>query len=346
MESNQLSDLISSIFSAMNQPVAPAPAVDNKLACPTNYASTCQNYNSLYNDLTDLQSESKSSEFFSPTDSNFSPSESNLMTPLCDSGLFSVNKDASFPTLGSDLFNTSFCCCGGIDPSCILCYPQIDIVNSVFGNGNFTLPLFAQDSSNTLKSSVSELNLSSNPKISLPSHLSATNLSTPSLNSSESSTPKLSPEAVDSVTDKQRERCDKRFLDSLPPQLALKRKRPRSFKQTSDIEKFKACTTILEPSVSPAASSCDADFPVGDSKRNKNTDAARRSRLRKALKLDALESQVVNLELENSTLKEQIKNFESEKKKFSEREELLKEHIKSMNLLLMSALANKSSSPL
>ncbi|OMJ20354.1 hypothetical protein AYI69_g6249 [Smittium culicis] len=345
MESNQLSDLISSIFSAMNQPVVPAPAVDNKLDCSADFANTFQSFNSFYNDLTELQSESKPSELFSPTDSSFSPTESNIMTPLCDTGLFSVNKGAPFPTLGSDIFNSGFCSCGGIDPNCILCFPQVDIVNSVFGNGNFAYPLCAQDLSCNLKSSASELNLSSNPKMSLPSFLSATNLSTPSFSPSESS-PKFMPEVVDTVTDKQRERCDKRFLDSLPPQLALKRKRPRSSKQTSDIDKLKACTTILEPSVSPTASSCDTEFPVGDSKRNKNTDAARRSRLRKALKLDALESQVVNLELENSTLKEQIKNFESEKKKFSEREELLKEHIKSMNLLLMSALANKSPSPI
>ncbi|OLY81967.1 hypothetical protein AYI68_g3921 [Smittium mucronatum] len=275
--------------------------------------------------------------------SALSPTESDLLTPFCESDSLFGGKVSDFSSFGSELFSAGFGCCGGSDPQCPVCSPQINTFNSFFGSYAFSgLPDFPPALS------------ASDPDISIcvpnmiPSPCSASNSFSPlSLSADFSAERTLSvPSSLNTKsTDKHRERCDKRFLESLPPQLALKRKRPRPSKRRGDIDKLSPGVRDNEP-----IPSCDSLFGLGDnlpldSKRNKNTDAARRSRLRKALKLDALESQVIELELENTSLKESIKNFESERLKFSEREELLKEQIRSMNMLLMSALHGIKNTP-
>ncbi|RIB09613.1 hypothetical protein C2G38_1946531, partial [Gigaspora rosea] len=54
-------------------------------------------------------------------------------------------------------------------------------------------------------------------------------------------------------------------------------------------------------------------------KRAKNTDAARRSRLRKVMKMESLEKQVNDLKVENSELQTRIAVLESEKKGLEEK---------------------------
>jgi len=82
----------------------------------------------------------------------------------------------------------------------------------------------------------------------------------------------------------------KRELDlceSLPPEIALKRRR----KPTNRARKLPE----------PAVNETNNDDPQAE-KRRKNTDAARRSRLRKTLRMDLLEERVAVLEAENTQL--------------------------------------------
>ncbi|OMH84205.1 Cross-pathway control protein 1, partial [Zancudomyces culisetae] len=134
-------------------------------------------------------------------------------------------------------------------------------------------------------------------------------------------------------------RSDSRFNSSLPPQLALKRKRARSTKYLCALKEM--IDSDASQKTSPDASKPGKEDPKVSPEnvqttRNKNTDAARRSRLRKALRLDSLEKQVVTLEAENTKLRDELKVYESEKSKFAEREELLRDHIRSMNAIISS----------
>ncbi|PVV03637.1 hypothetical protein BB560_001864 [Smittium megazygosporum] len=136
-----------------------------------------------------------------------------------------------------------------------------------------------------------------------------------------------------------RYKTDRQFLDSLPPQLAMKRNRVRSNKHIAEMKKLaSSCADDASPKNDPSLAVLSN--PI--SKRDKNTAAARRSRLRKALKLDSLEKQVVELELEKKSLLDTISSFKAEQLKYKEREELLLDHIKSMKMLLVSTFRNNS----
>jgi len=77
------------------------------------------------------------------------------------------------------------------------------------------------------------------------------------------------------------------FIESLPPEIALKRRRQP------------AKRVMKLPAPEPAEP--ETDDPTVE-KRRKNTDAARRSRLRKTLRMDSLEERVSSLEADNAKL--------------------------------------------
>ncbi|KAJ2758652.1 hypothetical protein IWQ57_006766 [Coemansia nantahalensis] len=130
-----------------------------------------------------------------------------------------------------------------------------------------------------------------------------------------------------------RKRRDREFLASLPPQLALKRRRTSNNKQKEKIlaellQPAEACPAAARrPTVAAAQPAAAADFsepldePAADDepadaaalKRKKNTDAARRSRMRKILRIETLESRVSELEGENTRLSQLVAQLEAEK---------------------------------
>ncbi|KAJ2662168.1 hypothetical protein IW148_003057 [Coemansia sp. RSA 1199] len=148
----------------------------------------------------------------------------------------------------------------------------------------------------------------------------------PSASPSESPAPGM---AQPQVAEEQRKRRDCEFLDSLPPQLKLKRRRTSNTKQ-----KEKILAELLQP-VSPSAAvvtapmksaaaakpASEEDELSGDEdgldaaalKRKKNTDAARRSRMRKILRIETLEGRVSDLETENAQLLQRIAQLEAER---------------------------------
>ncbi|OMJ20652.1 hypothetical protein AYI69_g6125 [Smittium culicis] len=175
--------------------------------------------------------------------------------------------------------------------------------------------------------------------VSMPSEPANTNKD---LNTIESSFDSSAP--VENVKDSVniRKRCDNEFLASLPPQLALKRRRARSAKQTAIIEELLNSTNNgnLNSSTSSVSIFSEPIAQVDTVKRHRNTDAARRSRLRKALRMETLEKQVVELELENKSLRESLQTFENEKLESIKREECLKRQIQEMTILLSESINN------
>ncbi|KAJ2847609.1 hypothetical protein IWW36_003773 [Coemansia brasiliensis] len=160
----------------------------------------------------------------------------------------------------------------------------------------------------------------------------------------ESQSETASPEPMQSLvhvtsgeTDEQRKRRDCEFLESLPPQLRLKRRRTSNTKQKEKIlaellqpaapaatvasAPMKKTTAVRKPK-SAAESSEEADGEVLDAaalKRKKNTDAARRSRMRKILRIETLEGRVSELESENAQLAQRIAQLEAEKAAMAQR---------------------------
>ncbi|KAJ2726688.1 hypothetical protein GGI07_000411 [Coemansia sp. Benny D115] len=159
--------------------------------------------------------------------------------------------------------------------------------------------------------------------------------------------PTLSASDADADAEEQRKRRDTEFLASLPPQLALKRRRTSNTKQKEKIlaellgdESAAAVAAVAtEPLASvpavaaapakkaePAAALAEADEEEGDEgldaaalKRKKNTDAARRSRMRKILRIETLEGRVSELETENSKLAQMLAAVEAEKAAMAQR---------------------------
>ncbi|KAJ2660783.1 hypothetical protein IWW48_002766 [Coemansia sp. RSA 1200] len=152
--------------------------------------------------------------------------------------------------------------------------------------------------------------------------------------------------------EEQRKRRDTEFLASLPPQLALKRRRTSSSKQKEKIlaelmgdgsaqqsDDAAASCDFAEEEASPepvAAADAMAAEPIEEAaeedahsqsldaaalKRKKNTDAARRSRMRKILRIETLESRVSELETENSKLSQLVADMESERAVMAQRME-------------------------
>ncbi|KAJ1888108.1 hypothetical protein LPJ66_008740, partial [Kickxella alabastrina] len=150
-----------------------------------------------------------------------------------------------------------------------------------------------------------------------------------------------------------RKRRDTEFLASLPPQLALKRRRTSNMKQKEKILAELMCdapaaaavpaapaTKKAAPSATKKAATAalvcvkaeidaeiDADEAEDDDdnvdaaalKRKKNTDAARRSRMRKILRIETLEGRVSELETENTKLAQMVAALESEKAAMAQR---------------------------
>ncbi|KAJ1920652.1 hypothetical protein H4219_001211 [Mycoemilia scoparia] len=148
-----------------------------------------------------------------------------------------------------------------------------------------------------------------------------------------------------------RKRRDSEFLASLPPQLALKRRRTGNNKHkdkilaelmTTDEPSPKMPTEVAAPTPVEVAKPIKADDseqtePSSDKsvdpialKRQKNTDAARRSRMRKILRIETLETRVTELETENISLTTQVKILESEKSSSQQRESDLAERIRQL----------------
>ncbi|KAJ2514127.1 hypothetical protein GGI11_004187 [Coemansia sp. RSA 2049] len=152
--------------------------------------------------------------------------------------------------------------------------------------------------------------------------------------------------------EEQRKRRDTEFLASLPPQLALKRRRTSNSKQKEKIlaelmgdscaqQSDDAATScdFAEEDASPESAAADAMAaePIDEAeeendahcqsldaaalKRKKNTDAARRSRMRKILRIETLESRVSELETENSKLSQLVADMESERAVMAQRME-------------------------
>ncbi|KAI9300361.1 hypothetical protein BJ944DRAFT_170950 [Cunninghamella echinulata] len=72
-------------------------------------------------------------------------------------------------------------------------------------------------------------------------------------------------------------------------------------------------------------------------KRQKNTDAARRSRLKKLMKMESLEKRVVELETDNSKLTTRIAVLESEKSGLESKDKNLEERIRTLEAQLAEA---------
>ncbi|KAJ2957536.1 hypothetical protein NQZ79_g6734 [Umbelopsis isabellina] len=72
-------------------------------------------------------------------------------------------------------------------------------------------------------------------------------------------------------------------------------------------------------------------------KRQKNTDAARRSRLKKLVKMECLEKNVTELEAENSKLNTRVAVLESEKNGLEAKERSLEERVRSLEAQLAEA---------
>lgn len=72
-------------------------------------------------------------------------------------------------------------------------------------------------------------------------------------------------------------------------------------------------------------------------KRQKNTDAARRSRLKKLVKMEALEARVVELEADNTKLSTRIAVLESEKSGLESKDKGLEERIRTLEAQLAEA---------
>ncbi|KAI7897768.1 uncharacterized protein BX663DRAFT_527139 [Cokeromyces recurvatus] len=72
-------------------------------------------------------------------------------------------------------------------------------------------------------------------------------------------------------------------------------------------------------------------------KRQKNTDAARRSRLKKLIKMENLEKQVSELEGDNARLTTRVAVLESEKGALIEKDKTLEERIRTLEAQLAEA---------
>ncbi|KAJ1668206.1 hypothetical protein IW140_000490 [Coemansia sp. RSA 1813] len=138
--------------------------------------------------------------------------------------------------------------------------------------------------------------------------------------------------------EEQRKRRDSEFLASLPQQLALKRRRTSNTKQKEKIlAELMSGDGSGGESPEPTEDTCadmvaegEADEQSLDAaalKRKKNTDAARRSRMRKILRIETLETRVSELETENSNLSQLVADMEAERAVMAQRMEEYERHL-------------------
>ncbi|KAJ2747391.1 hypothetical protein GGI20_000529 [Coemansia sp. BCRC 34301] len=129
---------------------------------------------------------------------------------------------------------------------------------------------------------------------------------------------------ADPEAEEMRKKRDSEFLASLPPQLALKRRRTSNMKQKEKIlaelmsdeqpapKKIKAEVPAVPVDDDCEASDCEeTGSDAAAMKRKKNTDAARRSRMRKILRIETLEGRVSELEAENARLAQLVASLEA-----------------------------------
>jgi hypothetical protein len=99
-------------------------------------------------------------------------------------------------------------------------------------------------------------------------------------------------------------------------------------KRTRDSGRSNSCSTVSSGSDEPDEISL---------KRQKNTDAARRSRLKKLVKMETLEKQVSDLEVENSKLNTRVAVLESEKNGLEAKERSLEDRVRNLEAQLAEA---------
>ncbi|PWA01615.1 hypothetical protein BB558_002274, partial [Smittium angustum] len=335
---NQVDSIVSSLWDAVNGSPNHSSKFSDADLNSLSILANSQNFTSDNRRVSFANDNMNSTAYLSPV-SDYSPADSSLQTPFNND----LESFASMPTYSNNLYTNSltppvdqYSKFGEILLASSL--SQLESFNNISASDSSPVSL-VDNLDQTLKSQSAEtLLFGRNPSdTSLKSSISSYDL--PIFTNIQSSRIPQSSPNVGMYPDSEefRKRCDKQFLESLPPQLALKRKRTRSSKHLDAIDKLVQSTETEEYN-NEIDENCDSQNAT---KRNKNTDAARRSRLRKALRMDSLEKQVVQLEQDNKLLKESIKAYESEKSKYSEREELLRDHIRSMNMLLMSAMGNK-----
>ncbi|KAJ1883474.1 hypothetical protein H4R99_000788 [Coemansia sp. RSA 1722] len=147
---------------------------------------------------------------------------------------------------------------------------------------------------------------------------------------------------ADPEAEQKRKLRDTEFLASLPPQLALKRRRTSNTKQKEKIlaellsedgataaNKTVAASAVKKAAVAEMPAPVETEVCGEDGadesadaaalKRKKNTDAARRSRMRKILRIETLEGRVSELETENSNLAQMVAALEAEKAAMAKR---------------------------
>ncbi|KAJ1797153.1 hypothetical protein LPJ59_003314 [Coemansia sp. RSA 2399] len=140
--------------------------------------------------------------------------------------------------------------------------------------------------------------------------------------------------------EEQRKRRDTEFLASLPQQLALKRRRTSNTKQKerilaelmgegpgSELQSPEPDVDLCDDMIADADADEQSLDAVAALKRKKNTDAARRSRMRKILRIETLETRVSELETENSNLSQLVADMEAERAVMAQRMEEYERHL-------------------
>ncbi|KAJ1946383.1 hypothetical protein FBU59_002042 [Linderina macrospora] len=170
----------------------------------------------------------------------------------------------------------------------------------------------------------------------------------------------LSVTTADGQVDQSRKRRDTEFLASLPPQLALKRRRTSNMKQKekilAELLSTDAAPAAADAAVEPAAKKAkksakkeSSEEPEEDNddsldaaalKRKKNTDAARRSRMRKILRIETLEGRVSELESENESLAQKVAEMEKARELAEQREREMALRLKQFESQFSSACSS------
>ncbi|KAI7877725.1 hypothetical protein K492DRAFT_171416 [Lichtheimia hyalospora FSU 10163] len=174
----------------------------------------------------------------------------------------------------------------------------------------------------------------------------------PPLTASPQSKESTSPSSVYQLQQQQQQPCVPLFPDIAPKQQQQQQQRrlvpimPKTemiaaaaAAMSSSNDSLGATTPVLSvPSHgNKRKSSCDKDREDIVLKRQRNTDAARRSRLKKLLKMEALEKRVNELEGENTRLTTRVAVLESEKSGLENKDKDLQERIRVLEEQLAEA---------
>ncbi|OMJ13629.1 hypothetical protein AYI70_g8385 [Smittium culicis] len=225
-------------------------------------------------------------------------------------------------------------CCSEFDPNRSMCSPQIELLDSVFGN----------DLNSAIIDRIPEI---------IKDPLS---IQTPRITSSNNAiTPTSIPNTIEDIAEHEGIHLNDFCSDSENTNFKEKEEHKNAIFNLS-IKKIlpksiNSPNLCLSPNSKPVQthSSSLTDQRLSeptprDPKRARNANAARKSRLKKELKISSLEAQVIGLKSEISSLIEKNKILEFEKSKFIEKEQILNDHISSMKLLI-ETLKQKNSIP-